>query len=100
MIQLQQTWMLPALIAIPFIAGLLCWLVERFNKRLPRWIALIGMILTFGLSVVVWYLGDFSGMSTQVIAPDAAVPWDRSQLHNCAVSAERIVVHGTRDSKN
>lgn len=75
MIELQQTWMLPALIAIPFIAGLLCWLVERFNKRLPRWIALIGMMLTFGLSMVLWQYGDFAGMSKQVIAPAAAVPW-------------------------
>lgn len=75
MMELQQTWMLPALIAIPFIAGLLCWLVERFNKRLPRWIALIGMMLTFALSLVLWQQGDFSGMSKQVIAPDAAVPW-------------------------
>ena len=75
MIELQQTWMLPALIAIPFIAGLLCWLVERFNKRLPRWIALIGMTLTFALSLVLWQYGDFGGMSKQVIAPDAAVPW-------------------------
>ncbi|MEC9444109.1 MAG: NADH-quinone oxidoreductase subunit M, partial [Pseudomonadota bacterium] len=73
--ELQQTWMLPALIAIPFIAGLLCWLVERFNKRLPRWIALIGMMLTFALSLILWQQGDFSGMSKQVIAPDAAVPW-------------------------
>ncbi|WP_440455097.1 NADH-quinone oxidoreductase subunit M [Psychrobacter sp. ASPA161_9] len=75
MIELQQTWMLPALIAIPFIAGLLCWLVERINKRLPRWIALIGMMLTFGLSLVLWQYGDFSGMSKQVIAPQSAVPW-------------------------
>ncbi|GAB3234024.1 NADH-quinone oxidoreductase subunit M [Psychrobacter pacificensis] len=75
MMELQQTWMLPALIAIPFIAGLLCWLVERFNKRLPRWIALIGMMLTFALSLVLWQQGDFSGMSKQIIAPDAAVPW-------------------------
>ncbi|GAF56409.1 LOW QUALITY PROTEIN: NADH-ubiquinone oxidoreductase chain M [Psychrobacter sp. JCM 18901] len=74
MIELQQTWMLPALIVIPFIAGLLCWVVERFNKRLPRWIA-IGMMLTFALSLVLWQQGDFSGMSQQVIAPDAAVPW-------------------------
>ena len=75
MIELQQTWMLPALIAIPFIAGLLCWLVERFNKRLPRWIALIGMTLTFALSLVLWQYGDYSGMSKQVIAPQANVPW-------------------------
>lgn len=75
MMDLQQTWMLPALIAIPFIAGLLCWLVERVNKRLPRWIALIGMMITFALSMVLWQYGDFGGMSKQVIAPDAQVPW-------------------------
>ena len=75
MIELQQTWMLPALIAIPFIAGLLCWVVERVNKRLPRWIALIGMLLTFALSMVLWQQGQFSGMSEQVIAPQSAVPW-------------------------
>ena len=75
MIELQQTWMLPALIAIPFIAGLLCWLVERYNKRLPRWIALIGMTLTFGLSLVLWQYGNFDGMSKQVLDPQAAIPW-------------------------
>ncbi len=75
MIELQQTWMLPALIAIPFIAGLLCWLVERYNKRLPRWIALIGMILTFGLSLVLWQYGNFNGMSDRVLDPQAAIPW-------------------------
>ena len=75
MIELQQTWMLPALIAIPFIAGLLCWVVERYNKRLPRWIALIGMMLTFALSLVLWQYGNFSGMSKQVLDPQAAIPW-------------------------
>ncbi|WP_188211251.1 MULTISPECIES: NADH-quinone oxidoreductase subunit M [Psychrobacter] len=73
--ELQQTWLLPALIAIPFIAGLLCWLVERVNKRLPRWIALIGMIITFALSLVLWQQGGFSGMSQQAITPDASAPW-------------------------
>ena len=75
MIELQQTWMLPTLIAIPFLAGLLCWLVERYNKRLPRWIALIGMTLTFALSLVLWQYGNFNGMSKQVLSPQAAIPW-------------------------
>lgn len=75
MMELQQTWLLPALIAIPFIAGLLCWLVERVNKRLPRWIALIGMIITFALSLVLWQQGGFTGMSQQAITPDTSAPW-------------------------
>lgn len=75
MTEFQQVWQLPALIAVPFIAGLLCWLVEKLNTRLPRWIALIGMIITFGLTIQLWQAGTFAGMSEQVIAPTAATPW-------------------------
>ena len=72
---LQDVWQLPALIAVPFIAGSLCWLVEKVNNRLPRWIALIGMLLTFALSLQMWHAGSFAGMSEQVIAPQTPVPW-------------------------
>ena len=37
--------MLPWIILIPFIGGLLCWLVERVDQTLPRWIALAAMSL-------------------------------------------------------
>ena len=33
---------LPALILIPFIAGFICWLVDKLDQHLPRYIALIG----------------------------------------------------------
>ena len=75
MTEFQLAWMLPALIATPFIAGTLCWLVEKISNRLPRWIALIGMIITFGLSLVLWREGAFAGMSQQVLAPTAKLPW-------------------------
>lgn len=75
MTDLQQTWLLPALIAVPFIAGSLCWLIEKVNNRLPRWIALIGMMITFGLSLQLWHAGNFAGMSKQVISPQVSVPW-------------------------
>lgn len=73
---LEQNWILPALIAIPFIAGLLCWLIEKVDDRLPRWIALIGMVITFGLTLVLWQQG---GMNT-LLATEGAVdknnlPW-------------------------
>lgn len=73
---LEQNWILPALIAIPFIAGLLCWLIEKVDDRLPRWIALIGMVITFGLTLVLWQQG---GMTT-LLATEGAVdknnlPW-------------------------
>lgn len=73
---LQQTWLLPALIAIPFISGLLCWLVEKtISNRLPRWIALIGMTVTFIISLVLWHAGEFSGLSQQALAADVDLPW-------------------------
>lgn len=50
---------LPWLILIPFVGGLLCWLAERFDKTLPRWIALISMGLLFGLSLVLWATGNY-----------------------------------------
>jgi proton-translocating NADH-quinone oxidoreductase, chain M len=56
---IEQTWLLPGLIAIPLIAGFLCWLVEKKNARLPRWVALIGMTLTFVLSLMLYAKGDF-----------------------------------------
>lgn len=56
---IEQTWLLPGLIAIPLIAGFLCWLVEKKNARLSRWVALIGMTLTFVLSLILYAKGDF-----------------------------------------
>lgn len=56
---IEQTWLLPGLIAIPLIAGFLCWLFEKKDARLPRWVALIGMTLTFVLSLMLYAKGDF-----------------------------------------
>src|SRR5690606_24352111 len=51
---------LPWLILIPFIGGLLCWQGERFGTTLPRWIALLTMVLLFGLGLWLWASADFS----------------------------------------
>jgi NADH-quinone oxidoreductase subunit M len=48
---------LPALILIPFVGGLLCWLGERFGLGLPRWVALLSMLLVFLLSLQIWAEG-------------------------------------------
>jgi NADH-quinone oxidoreductase subunit M len=45
---MENNLILPALILVPFIAGFICWLVDKFDQHLPRWIALIGMLITFG----------------------------------------------------
>jgi len=52
--------LLPWLILIPFIGGLLCWQLERFGSKVPRWIALIAMGLTLALSLQLWLQGGYS----------------------------------------
>lgn len=75
---LQQSWLLPTLILLPFFAGFVCWLVDRLGfNRLPRWIAFFGMLATFAVSLQLWYLGDFSGgagLEAQA-GTAAALPW-------------------------
>lgn len=72
---MQNNLLLPALIIIPFIAGFLCWVVEKFSNRLPRWIALIGMVITFVLSLRLWSMGLFSGSAKTVIQATAQPTW-------------------------
>ena len=75
MTQLQLSWMLPTLIAVPFIAGVLCWFFEKISERLPRWVALIGMVITFVLSLILWQQGGFTGMSQHTYAVSDGLPW-------------------------
>jgi NADH-quinone oxidoreductase subunit M len=51
---------LPVLILIPFIAGLLCWQLERFSLGAVRWIALAAMGLLLVMSCWLWSVGDYS----------------------------------------
>ncbi|HEX4872212.1 MAG TPA: NADH-quinone oxidoreductase subunit M [Nevskiaceae bacterium] len=48
------------LILIPFIGGLLCWQGERFlGREMPRWIALLTMLLALGISLWLWATGTY-----------------------------------------
>lgn len=57
---MENNLILPALILVPFIAGFTCWLVDKLDKTLPRWIALIGMLITLGLGLALWQNGTYS----------------------------------------
>jgi NADH-quinone oxidoreductase subunit M len=48
------------LILIPLIGGLLCWQGERFGLGVPRWVALISMVVLAAVGVQVMLLGDYS----------------------------------------
>lgn len=70
--------LLPWLIILPFVGGLLCWQLERFGPKLPRWIALIAMGLTFVLSLQLWLQGDYSLTQAAGIPQwqsEFSVPW-------------------------
>lgn len=73
---LEQNWILPALIAIPLLAGFLCWLIEKISDRLPRWIALFGMVITFILTLVLWQQGNFNTLLvTDTAVSGESLPW-------------------------
>lgn len=50
---------LPALILVPFIAGFICWIVDKLDDKLPRYIALVGMLVTLGLTLALWQSGTY-----------------------------------------
>ena len=52
---------LPWLLLIPFIGGLLAWQTERISAALPRWIALITMLIFFVITCLLWLQGGYSG---------------------------------------
>ncbi len=52
--------LLVILLAVPFVGGLLCWLVERIDKNLPRWVGLLTMLTVLGLALYAWATGDYS----------------------------------------
>ena len=69
---------LPALILIPFIAGFICWLVDKLDQHLPRYIALIGMLVTLVLTIVLWQSGTYNyelGGATPTWAAEFKLPW-------------------------
>ncbi|WOE32834.1 MULTISPECIES: NADH-quinone oxidoreductase subunit M [unclassified Acinetobacter] len=69
---------LPALILIPFIAGFVCWLVDKIDDHLPRYIALLGMVITFILTLVLWQSGTYSyelGGANPTWAAQFYLPW-------------------------
>ena len=78
---MENNLILPALILVPFIAGFICWLVDKFDQHLPRWIALIGMLITLGLGISLWQNGSYSyelGSQVPTWAAQFNIPWIQS----------------------
>ncbi|WP_179999421.1 NADH-quinone oxidoreductase subunit M [Acinetobacter sp. YH12239] len=73
-----NNWYLPALILIPFIAGFICWVVDKLDQHLPRYIALVGMLITLGITVALWQSGTYSyqiGETVPTWSAEFYVPW-------------------------
>jgi NADH-quinone oxidoreductase subunit M len=47
------------IVLIPIIGGLLCWQFEKFGLGVPRWIALLSMLLVMVLGLYLWSTGDY-----------------------------------------
>src|SRR5699024_9321538 len=53
---------LAILLLLPFIAGLVCWQITRADEEseVPRWIALITMLVMLAICVWQWLSGGYS----------------------------------------
>lgn len=70
--------LLPWLIIIPFVGGLICWQTERLSIRIPRWIAVLTMVLTLMLALILWLQEDYSSIRATGLPEWQAhffVPW-------------------------
>lgn len=74
-LSIQNNWILPALILIPFVTGFFCWIIEKFSIRAPRWIALIGMLVTLALTVQLWIAGTYGDTTHIVVQAGTAPVW-------------------------
>lgn len=76
--EITNNWILPALILVPFIAGFICWLVDKLDDKLPRYIALVGMLITLGLTVALLQTGTFNyelGAKVPSWSAEFMLPW-------------------------
>ena len=76
--EITNNWILPALILVPFIAGFICWLVDKLDDKLPRYIALVGMLITLGLTFALWQTGTFNyelGAKVPSWSAEFMLPW-------------------------
>lgn len=75
---MENNLILPALILVPFIAGFLCWIIDKLDQQLPRWIALIGMLITLGLTLALWQHGTYQyelGAKVPTWSSEFYIPW-------------------------
>lgn len=92
MVELQNNLILPLLILIPFIAGFLCWIGEKISIRVPRWIALFGMLLTLFLTIQLWMDGNYSA-SAHALVPIGAPPVWQAQFYMPWIPQLGISIH-------
>jgi NADH-quinone oxidoreductase subunit M len=76
--EITNNWFLPALILVPFIAGFACWLVDKIDQHLPRYIALAGMLITLVLTIALWQSGTYNyelGAPVPTWSAEFNIPW-------------------------
>ncbi len=89
---------LPALILVPFIAGFICWLVDKLDDKLPRYIALVGMLVTLGLTVALWQGASYNyelGAQVPTWSAEFMLPWITNPRHQHSLSGGWLIfTHG------
>ena len=103
--EITNNLILPALILVPFIAGFICWLVDKLDKTFATLdIALIGMLITLGLGLA------FCGNKVELIAmrwvqksptwsAEFYLPWIQSLGIGIHLAVDGLIVtHGVINS--
>lgn len=67
--------LLPILVLMPFLTGFLCWVAEKIHSHLPRWVGLVGMVITFAIVVFMWQEAGFTGASQDFINTNTLPQW-------------------------
>jgi len=65
------------LVVVPFIAGVIAWVADRWSRQWPRWIALAGIGIDLALAIALWIRtsGAVRPAGTGPWLADVDVPW-------------------------
>ena len=73
------------LLFLPFLGGWLSWQAERYSRTLPRWIALFTMLTVLGISLWLWFTGDYT-LGTPSTTPQWALQYKAEWIPSFGIS--------------
>jgi len=73
------------LLVIPFVGGFASWQSERYSRFIPRWIALFTQLTVLGMSLWLWFAGDFT-LAAPASTPSFALEYKAEWIPSFGIS--------------